>query len=390
MTKNTKGKTGRWQASMESDELIFAICDRYFYQLGRATHATEGEERTRGAAAAVAEWIQTEYNRPDITREKIYPLFWEASQRGFLLLQAPWETTLKRNLETRFCIDEHPGEIIVTNVGGDVAAQHVTSTAADLILKLIDKVGIEKKKKHPKDPVAQTVHLGMGAGYAAMLVAKRLSQKIRAGEAVPPLVLHAISTGGFLPQEPHKSPTTYFTFFDRSMTNIKYVALFSETVVDNADYEKLQKNPGIRQSFERKGEIDIIVTSLAAADHEHGLLVQYLSHLVEQGFMEPNLLERMRKAGWIGDVQFQPYSEDGPLKNVCPVRAVTLFELDELVEMVRTQQGKYVVLVAGPCGECGKTKKHALKPLIANKNLRLWTHLVTDARTARELLEEEG
>ena len=387
MTK-TKAKTRRWQASQEPDELIFAVCDRYFHQLGLASQTTAGEERTRGAAAAVAEWIQTEYHRPDITREKIYPLFWEACQRGFLLLQAPWEETLKQKLTSYYRLERHPGEITVVNASGDSTAQHVTSTAADQIVKLIDKVWIEKKKKFPQDPAAQTVHLGMGAGYAAMLVAKRLSQKIRAGEEVPTLVLHAISTGGFLPQEPHKSPTTYFTFFDRSMTNIKYVALFSETVVDNADYDKLQKNPGIRQSFERKGEIDIIVTSLAAADHEHGLLVQYLSHLVEQGFMEPNLLETMRKAGWIGDVQFQPYSNDGPLKNACPVRAVTLFELEELVEMAKAKSGKYVVLVAGPCGECGATKKHALKPLIASDNLRLWTHLVLDARTARELLEE--
>jgi len=388
MAKTMKGKPGRWQASMESDDLIFAVCHRYFHQLGKSAQAAEGEARTRGAAAAVAEWIQAEYSRPDITREKIYPLFWEACQRGFLLLQAPWEETLRQKLVTSYRLERHPGEITVVNAGGDSTAQHVTSTAADLILKLIDKVWTEKKKKFPDDPAAQAVHLGMGAGYAAMLVAKRLSQKIRSGEEVPTLVLHAISTGGFLPQEPHKSPTTYFTFFDRSMTSIKYVALFSETVVDNADYEKLQKNPGIRQSFERKGEIDIIVTSLAAADHEHGLLVQYLSHLVEQEFMEPNLLETMRKAGWIGDVQFQPYSKDGPLHNVCPVRAVTLFELEELVELVKANNGKYVVLVAGPCGECGATKKNALRPLIANDNLRLWTHLVLDARTARELLEE--
>ncbi len=388
MAKHTKSKTGRWHASQESDELIFAVCDRYFFQLGRSSQTAEGEERTRGAAASVAEWIQSEYHRPDITREKIYPLFWEACQRGFLLLQAPWEKTLKQNLEEKYHLGTHPGEITVANVNGETSAQHVTSTAADLILNLIDKVWVEKKKKYPKDPAAQAVHLGMGAGYAAMLVAKRLSQKIRSGDAVPELVLHAISTGGFLPQEPHKAPTTYFTFFDRSMTNIKYVALFSETVVDNEDYEKLQKNPGIRQSFERKGEIDIIVTSLAAADHEHGLLVQYLSHLVEQGFMEPDLLEKMRSAGWIGDVQFQPYSKEGPLKDVCPVRAVTLFELEELVDMVNAKSGKYVVLVAGPCGECGATKKEALQPLIANEKLRLWTHLVLDARTARELLEE--
>lgn len=384
-----KAKAVRWHASQESDELIFAVCDRYFFQLGKSAQASEGETRQRGAAAAVAEWIQKEKNRPDITREKIYPLFWEACQRGFLLLQAPTEKNLKKHLEEHYSLEDHPGEITVVNVGGESAAKHVTSKAADLIIDLIDRVWKEKKKKYPKDSEKQAVHLGMGAGYAAMLVAKRLAQKIQAGEDIPQLVLHAISSGGFLPNEPHKAPSTYFTYFDPSLTTIKYVALFSATVVDREGYETLKNNPGVRYSFEQKDEIDIVVTSLAAAKHKHGLLVQYLMHLVEQDLIAPDVLENMRKAGWIGDVQFRPYSVDGPLPDVCPVRAVTLFELEELVKMAKDKNnGKYVVLVAGPCGECGASKKEALQPLIANQDLRLWTHLVTDARTARELLED--
>jgi hypothetical protein len=386
--KKPKVRPVRWHAAQESDELIFAVCDRYFFQLGKSAQTSEGEERQRGAATSVAEWIQKEKNRPDITREKIYPLFWEACQRGFLLLQPPIEQNLKKHLEEFYALENYPGEITVVNVRGDSAAQHVTSAAADLIMGLIDRVWKEKKEKFPNNPELQAVHLGMGAGYAAMLVAKRLAAKIHSGEDVPQLVLHAISSGGFLPHEPHKAPSTYFTYFDPSLTNIKYVALFSSTVVDHDDYENLKTNPGIRFSFEQKDDIDIIVTSLAAADHEHGLLVQYLTHLVDQKLLPPNLLEKMRNAGWVGDVQFRPYSVDGSLTDISPVRAVTLFELNELVELAKNpNNGKYVVLVAGPCGECGKTKKHALKPLIANENLRLWTHLVTDAKTARELLE---
>jgi hypothetical protein len=383
-----KTKTVRWHASQESDELIFSVCDRYFYQLGKSAQTPDGEERQRGAAAAVADWIRMEKNRPDITREKIYPLFWEACQRGFLLLQAPSERNLKKQLEAHYHLENHPGEITVVNVRDDSAAQHVTSSAADLIVGLIDRVWKEKKEKYPNNPELQAVHLGMGAGYAAMLVAKRLATKVHSGDDIPQLVLHAISSGGFLPNEPHKAPSTYFTYFDPSLTNIKFVALFSATVVGHDDYENLKTNPGVRLSFEQKDDIDIIVTSLAAADHEHGLLVQYLTHLVDLGFMPPDLLTKMRAAGWVGDVQFRPYSVDKPLDEISPVRAVTLFELDELVKMAKdANNGKYVVLVAGPCGECGATKLHALRPLIANDHLRLWTHLVTDAKTARELLD---
>jgi hypothetical protein len=389
-TKGAKTKTDvRWSAQQETDELVFAVCDRYFLQLGLSSQQQihEGEERPKGAATAVAEWLQKERNRPDITREKVYPLFWEACQRGFLHLQPPPENTLTRFLNESYGLNEHPGEITVVNVQGKSAAQHVTSVAADQIISLIDKVWKEKKVKYPNDPQKQAVHLGMGAGYATMLVAKRLAWKIQSGEEMPQLVLHAISSGGFLPNEPHKAPSTHFTYFDPDLTNIKFVALFSSTVVAKDDYEDLKKNPGVRASFEQKDDIDIIVTSLADADHKHGLLAQYLNHLTEQGFIQPDTVSKMMKAGWIGDVQFRPYSVDGPLPDVCPVRAVTLFELDELVELASNpNNGKYVVLVAGPCGECGETKKVALEPLISNPKLRLWTNLITDTKTARDLL----
>ncbi|HBT75560.1 MAG TPA: hypothetical protein DEB39_01250, partial [Planctomycetaceae bacterium] len=398
-TKPSVTRSGRWHPSQETDELIFSVCDRYFYQLGLASHAggeesdsqkeksAKKEEKQRGAAA-VAEWVQEHLNRPDITREKIYPLFWEACHRGFLLLQPPIEKGLADKLYKRFSLDEEDKKISIVNVRGPAAAQHVTSTAADMIVELIDTVFEEKKKKYPDDLRKQAVHLGMGAGYAAMLVAKRMAQKVNSGEECPPLVLHAISAGGFLPHEPHKAPTNYFTYFDPSITSVKYVAIFSETVVGNADYEVLKESPGIRLPFEQRDEIDIVITSLAAANHEHGLLGSYLTYLIEQKFLPPQSLDDMKQAGWIGDVQFRPYSKEGPLKEVCPVRAVTLFELEDLVQMAREKNGKYVVLVAGPCGECGATKKHALHPLLANEQLRLWTHLVTDARTARELLDE--
>jgi hypothetical protein len=396
--KRAKLHPARWHASQESDELIFAVCDRYFSQLGRTSKEKEEEaensadpepkEKHRGAASSVADWLQKVKGRTDITREKIYPMFWEACNRGFLLLQPPAEHHLRKKLENNFALYRHPGEVTVVNVSDENAAQHVTSTAADQIVELIERVWKEKKEQYPNNPEKQAVHLGMGAGFAAMLVARRLASKIRSGAEVPQIVLHAISSGGFLPNEPYKSPSTYFSYFDPTLMNVKFVALFSATVVSSSDYENQKKNPAIRYSFEKRDEIDIIVTSLASADHQHGLLVQYLTHLVEQQLMSRNVLTKMFNAGWIGDVQFRPYSVEGPLpENVCPVRAVTLFELSELVDIAKDRtNGKYVVLVAGPCGECGETKKNALRPLLANEKLRLWTHLIVDAQTAKELL----
>ena len=396
--KRPKLHSARWHASQESDELIFAVCDRYLSQLGRTAKDkeddaenginTETGEKHRGAASSVADWLHKVKGRGDITREKIYPMFWEACNRGFLLLQPPAEHHLRKKLENTFALYRHPGEVTVVNVSGESAAQHVTSVAADQIVELIERVWKEKTEHYPNEPEKQSVHLGMGAGFATMLVARRLAYKIRSGAAVPQIVLHAISSGGFLPNEPYKSPSTYFSYFDPALIDVKFVALFSATVVSNSDYENQKANPAIRYSFEKRDEIDIIVTSLASADHEHGLLGQYLTHLVDQGLISRQVLPKMLEAGWIGDVQFRPYSVDGPLpEDVCPVRAVTLYELDELVEIAKDRtNGKYVVLVAGPCGECGETKKDALRPLLANEKLRLWTHLIVDAKTAKELL----
>ena len=96
-----------------------------------------------------------------------------------------------------------------------------------------------------------------------------------------------------------------------------------------------------------------MVTSFAAADDDHGLLNQYLKHLIEKGEIRAEILDRMRTAGWVGDVQFRPYTVEGPMLEGCPVKAVTLFDLPDLTELA-SRPDKYVVLLAGPCSECAE------------------------------------
>lgn len=382
-------RTRRWHPGQESDELIFAVCDRFLNQMGSSFNSggNGGDKERKGAAAAVAEWLKEKYGRDDLTRERIYPLFWEAVRRNFLFLQPPRERRLAERLAERFNLTptEDDSVIQVVNAHADDAARHVTSATADLVLDLVDRVIERRRAEAPKGESPASVHIGMGAGFATMMVAKRLAERVRSDLDCPPLVLHALSAGGFLVNEPQKAPVTYFSYFEDTLPKIEYVALFAETVVSlKEDYERIKKSPGVRRSFERRREIDIVVTSLAAAHHEHGLLVKFLTHLVEEEVLKDDVFKQMDDAGWMGDVQFRPYTKSGPLIEGCPVRAVTLFELDELVKLARTD-GKYVVLLAGPCGECGAPKVKALRPLVANPDLRLWTHLVTDTKTAQAL-----
>ncbi len=57
--------------------------------------------------------------------------------------------------------------------------------------------------------------------------------------------------------------------------------------------------------------------------------------------------------------------------------------------MVQKEE-KYVVLVGAPCGVCLRQKTEALRPLLQEPNLRVWSQFVTDIATAEELLGTGG
>jgi hypothetical protein len=379
----------RWHPSQESDELVFAVCDRFLSEMARRyDRHTQGDGGTKSAsAAAVADWIQKRWDRRDLTREKIYPLFWEATRRNYLFLQPPRDLDFARRLAETFHVDryaEDPETIRVINYRGRDALTHVSCAGGDLLLALIKRLGRIKREQGKADP---RVHVGLGGGFSAMTVAKRLAARIYADLHCPPLVLHAISAGGFLVDLPQKAPVSSFSFFDDVLPSCEFVGLYCSPVVPSEQYEQVIGNPGVRESFERAREIDIVVTSFAAADDDHGLLNQYLKHLIEKGEIRAEILDRMRAAGWVGDVQFRPYTVEGPMLEGCPVKAVTLFDLPDLTELA-SRPDKYVVLLAGPCSECAKTKTEAMLPLLAQSRLRFWTHLITDVQTAGELLQQ--
>ncbi len=386
MIKRKKESIKPWHPAEESIELIYDVCQR-FLNPGLGDGKTE-------SVVEIAHWLAEKYNRPSLTREKIYPLFREAVKRNILILQPPLEVEWANRIKKIYNLEEDRFNLSIVNVTGPTAARNVTSKAADIVINLIDKVANEKREeaiRNHQDPDNISVHLGMGAGLATMIVARRLANRVATGDNIPKLVLHAISTGGFFVDQPHKAPVTYFAYFDDIQAQVECIALFAETVVQTGEYERIKKNTGLNYCFKRRNEIDIIVTSLASSTHVHGLLKKYLDWLIENKCegLSQTVLDNMYEAGWVGDVQFRPYSKEGPLDdNICPVRAVTLFELDELVEMAKTP-GKYIVLVGAPCGQCGDSKFDAIQPLLTNEKLHLWTHLVTDVDTANELMENQ-
>ena len=100
------------------------------------------------------------------------------------------------------------------------------------------------------------------------------------------------------------------------------------------------------------------------------------------------LVDALKKEGWVGDVLFRPYSEHKPIVIDSGIRAVTLFEISELIEICR-KGGSYIVLISGPSSRSAtmSTKSDSLRPLLS-QDLRVWTHLVTDSATAIEVLQD--
>jgi hypothetical protein len=93
----------------------------------------------------------------------------------------------------------------------------------------------------------------------------------------------------------------------------------------------------------------------------------------------------------ISSVQYRPYTENGPIyeeEKSNELRACTLFELSEFVEMVK--RGKHVILIARQCGVCGMTRARGLRPLLTRAELKVWSHIVMDLASAKDLLSDQS
>ena len=344
------------------DTLLVNVCERFLV----------GE-----SPRVIADWLQQVHD-PNVTRENIYPLLREARKRGFLSVLPPPDGHLQQRICDRY--DLEMDRVNVLRVRGDTARDYLADAAAERIVKLIHEVGRDKKR----------VSIGLGGGITIMKVAHALASRLRAESALPDLTLHAV-TSGFDVRQPWTAPVCFLAYFEGVAQNIEFVALFAPAVVEANEYEKTIKGQGVKESFLRAKDIDIVVTSMASALDKHGELNQFIN-IEEEGQKNRGLAalkKDLKKAAWVGDVSYRPYSNSDPIATTHGIRAVSLFELQDLVELA-AQPKKYVILVAAPCGVCKKSKGTALQPLLASRNLKLWTHLYIDLTTAQSLLPIEA
>ncbi len=312
-----------------------------------------------------------------VTREQVYQLLAFGQERRYFTFTPPERLALQTRVANAF---ELPQSCV--HVANSSAIDQVAATAAALVVDLILKLG----EKHP------VVHIGLGGGYTSRLVTYHLATQLRAIRTVddlPKLVLHALSTG-FDPECPHTAPVTFFGFFEGIASPIEYFGLFASPVVKTAQYADtlVELEACYRAARE---DLHLVITSLGSASHTHGDFM----HFMKEGTAGPkskkskkgeDRLKFLKERGWVGDILFRPYSAKGSITEDTDIRAVTLLELDELREMASSKD-KHVVVVAGPCSICAKTRGDAVLPLFEEPKLRLWSHFVMDMGTAEYLIE---
>ena len=268
--------------------------------------------------SAIADWLSKELDRR-VSREAIYPLVREGVRRGYLLLSPPLEDLLRQRLADRFFNGTHTDQIHVASVTPDAARDALPIRAAELIVELIHRVSAARKSAG-----GQRVRIGLGGGGTIMRVAQALAGLLRTELKLPPLGLHVVSSG-FRLKRPLTAPISFLSYFDQVPTNIEYVGLFAPAVCRAEDYERVISLPGVEESFRNTRKIDIVVTGLASAQDEHGELREFMQFAGER---TREGLDALKKDGFVGELQYQPYSEKGPITDLrAKFRAVSLFDL---------------------------------------------------------------
>ncbi len=350
------------QRQLLEDTHLVDVCFRFL----------EGE-RPSDIATWLGEVLQTK-----VSREEIYPLIRETIRRGYFRLLPPLENLMRQRLADRFFGGKHEDQIHVVSVSPEAARELLPARAAKLIVDLIRQVSVARRRAG-----GRRVRIGLAGGGTIMRVAQALASLLRAEEDLPTLGIHAVSSG-FRLKRPLTAPITFLSYFDQVPTDIDYVGLFAPAVFPAEDYDRVITLPGVEESFRLARTIDIVVTGLASAEDPHGELNEFMEFAGER---TKEARDALRNEGWVGDLQHHPYSNEGPITDLrAKYRAVSLFDLEGL-RTLAAKKDKYVVVVAGPCGTCGKSKHNALRPLLQVPSLKVWTDLVLDAGTCQQLLE---
>lgn len=357
-TRRRKRKT-QFTPQLELDylEIVSLVC-KYF---------------CKGMLPSMIVKILKKEHRITMQREQPYRYIKYAAEQGWFHYAAPPEYALRDRLKERYRWLERI-RVAHTATFDDVA-YHTAQTVLDLL---------ESRARRPDD--GGVVHIGFAGGGSMRRVARILGDLLRrpTGPLPKEIVFHAL-VAGFDVEDPTTDPNAFFTYFvnDAAMPiETKFVGLHAPPVCVSNQFEELQKLEGIEQAFARKDDLDIIVTSGGSWRDEcaHSMLAQFMKK-------SEDTIKVLERLNCVGDLLWRPLNEDGPITEVTKIRAMTLIELTDLPRFIK--DGKSVVLMLGPCLKCMNPRPVLLKTIL-DLDEHLITHLVTDTRTAAEVLGPVG
>lgn len=331
-------------SKMTPDELTFAIADLFF--------------REKKKLSDIAKTL-------GITREAIYPAIQQLRDLNAIHYLPPLKQTTAEQLIKQYQL--HQDALTVVDVNDDQHGEHFAAVVADFALRAIKQVGQSRR---------EPVGLGLGPGRGTLEVARHLGKLMRSDPETQQLRLVTISSA--CPATcPEYASVAFLNLFPSSAV-AERIGLFAEPIIAANTFKRLATRPGVREAFEAKPKIDVVITSMGNAEDEHDLLTTLMKQAGED-------VRALNRHHWVGNVMYRPYNDSGPIhEQGSEQRAVTLFELEDFVQMSHTRD-KHVILLARTCGMCGKTKARSLRPLLANDKLRVWSHIVMDVKTASDL-----
>lgn len=300
-----------------------------------------------------------------LNREEPWQMVSYAARKGWIRYVAPAEEELEQRLSQRY--RQLSVKVVRTGAADDVS-YHVAQTLLEMI-----------RTRHQLNPDAEAVHIGFAGGSSLRRTAKILSDllcRIPSTELPKRLVFHAM-VAGFHIDNPRPDPNSFFTFLENDPAlpvQTSFVALLAPGIVRSSLIRGLKAIEDIKSAYDRASELDIIVTS-AGGHWQQGHSALYDMYLQRS----PRSLKLLDRAGVIGDLMWRPISRSGPCEVDTDIRAMTLIELTSLPNLIA--RGKQVLLLMGPCGQCGGPKSDVLSAILEMRPL-LITHLVVDSRSA--------
>ncbi len=347
----TAQRCARWD-ELDSQERMSVVCNLFV---------------TGRKFADIAGHINKQY-QTKVSRESIYPIVLQAIKNKWIRYAPPQNMMMEGQIKSRY--DWLMGAKITHTSRFDDVAYH----AAEMLVDLLKQMHHQGKTE---------AHIGFAGGHAIRKVAGLFAELITHSEDHIPqkLTLHAL-VAGFDVFDPTTDPNTFFTLFQSDKSSgieFGFVGLHTPPLVKTADYHDLIKVQGIKESYGEADKVDIIVTSASNWSDDHCLLKQYMMKSPHcQRILDENLC--------VGDMLWRPIGKTSPINALTEIRAMTLFELNQIPALIR--KGKHVLLVLGPCVYCEQPKSEILEAILGQRE-KLITHLVADSRSVRGMLKAQ-